>query len=69
MDYFWRDNKVGIDYRGFYRIFSKYQVKLKDEKNAKNTDKNVFVRPEIIVLKKNLFDKINHVLLKTNTTV
>ena len=24
MDYFWRDNKVGIDYRGFYRFFSKF---------------------------------------------
>lgn len=35
MDNFWRDKNAGIDYQGFLRIFSRYQVRLAKEGQAK----------------------------------
>lgn len=31
MDNFWKDKDAGIDYQGFLRIFSRYQVRLSKE--------------------------------------
>ena len=28
MDHFWRDKTPGIDYKGFLRIFAKYEIKV-----------------------------------------
>ena len=69
IDNFWRDKEVGIDYPGFLRIFSKYQVKLSDEKAAMETDKKVHITDETIILKKNIFDQINKALIASNTTI
>ena len=57
MNNFWSDKSAGIDYRGFLRIFSKSQVKYNTEKEVKESARNnVKVKPEIINLKKKIFD-------------
>jgi len=34
IDHFWRDQKAGIDYQAFLRIFQRYQLKLEDDEKA-----------------------------------
>lgn len=31
IDHFWRDQKAGIDYEAFLRIFQRYQLKLEED--------------------------------------
>ena len=62
VDNFWRDKEVGIDYQGFLRIFSKYQIRLKREQKVKRHDKGVPISAATIKLKKNIFDDVHKVL-------
>lgn len=62
VDNFWRDKEVGIDYQGFLRIFSKYQIRLKREQKVKRHDKGVPISAATITLKKNIFDDVHKVL-------
>ena len=34
---FWRDKTAGIDYKGFLRIFAKYEIKVQNEMKSKST--------------------------------
>lgn len=63
IDHFWKDQKAGIDYQAFLRIFNKYQVRLEDdEKNMRRGP--VKIPEEVIRLKKRIFTQINDSMLK-----
>ena len=63
IDHFWKDQKAGIDYQAFLRIFNKYQVRLEDdEKNMRRGP--VKIPEEVIRLKKRIFTQINASMLK-----
>ena len=34
LDNFWRDKTAGIDYKGFLRIFAKYEIKVQNEQKS-----------------------------------
>lgn len=62
MNQFWKDDKAGIDYEGFLRIFKKYQVKLENDNKSKQAGKYVPISEETLRLKKHYFDEIKEVL-------
>ena len=66
IDNFWRDKSAGIDYKGFLRIFKKYEIKVQNERNAKGTKAKVIVKDETVKLKKEIFDQIQAALVETN---
>ena len=37
IDNFWRDKSAGIDYKGFLRIFKKYEIMVKKENKAQGS--------------------------------
>lgn len=53
MDNFWKDKDAGIDYQGFLRIFSKYQIKMDRENKVKEIPK--VVSDDTIRLKKRIY--------------
>ena len=55
---FWRDKNAGIDYKGFLRIFKKYEIKVANEKNATGTKSRTIIKDDTVRLKKNIFDQI-----------
>ena len=59
---FWRDKGEGIDYPGFLKIFEKYKVKLNAEVERNKPQKEVIVPDTVVILKKEVFDKIQHAL-------
>ena len=65
---FWKDDKAGIDYEGFLRIFKKYQIKIQDEGRRKNVGKFTPITEQTLKLKKHYFDEINKALKATRTT-
>lgn len=65
---FWKDDKAGIDYEGFLRIFKKYQIKIQDEARRKNVGKYTPITEQTLKLKKHYFDEINKALKATRTT-
>ena len=57
IDNFWRDNTAGIDYKGFLRIFAKYEIRVADESKAsKGTGQRVIIKDETIRMRKHIFD-------------
>jgi len=57
IDNFWRDKTAGIDYKGFLRIFAKYEIKVQDEAKAKKGDQTrALVKDDTIRTKKSIFD-------------
>lgn len=67
--HFWKDRDAGIDYQGFLRIFSRYQVRLKSEHLYKRQKKAVVVPIDVIELKKKVFDDISDAMRTTGVTV
>lgn len=57
MDHFWKSEKAGIDYAGFLRIFSKYQVKHDRDQKVRGAPK--IVSDTTIRVKKELYDKMH----------
>ena len=55
---FWRDKSAGIDYKGFLRIFKKYEIKVQQESSAKGQKSRTIVKDDTIRLKKEIFDQI-----------
>ena len=55
---FWRDKSAGIDYKGFLRIFKKYEIKVQQESSAKGQKSRTIVKDDTIRLKKDIFDQI-----------
>lgn len=53
MDNFWKTNEAGIDYAGFLRIFSKYQIKMDREQTVQAMPK--VVSDNTVRLKKKLY--------------
>ena len=60
MDNFWKDKDAGIDYQGFLRIFSRYQVRLSKEQNASAGPK--IVTDDTVKLKKDVYTRISKAL-------
>ena len=58
MDQFWKDDKAGIDYEGFLRIFKKFQIKAQDEVRRANAGKFVPITEDTLRLKKHYYDEI-----------
>ena len=53
MDNFWKDKDAGIDYQGFLRIFSKYQIKMDREQKVKAAPK--VISDDTLRLKKKIY--------------
>lgn len=69
MNQFWKDDKAGIDYEGFLRIFKKYQIKLQDEAKRQNIGKYVPITEKTLQLKKHYFDEIHRACISSRTTL
>ena len=71
IDHFWRDQKAGIDYQAFLRIFQRYQLRLDDEqRQAGSGGGAVYKIPdEVIRMKKRIFEKINISLSQNGKTI
>ena len=67
MDNFWKDKDAGIDYQGFLRIFSRYQVRLSKEQNASSGPK--MVTDDTIKLKKDIYTRISKALDQSGRTI
>lgn len=59
---FWRDKSAGIDYKGFLRIFKKYEIKVQQESAAKGQKSRSIVKDDTVRLKKEIFDQIQEAL-------
>ena len=69
MDKFWKDDKAGIDYNGFLRIFKKYQVQLANDERMKNAGKFVQISEATLKVKKEVFDKMDECLKREKVTL
>ena len=59
IDHFWRDQKAGIDYQAFLRIFQRYQLRLDEDEKQANRGLVMRIPDDVIRLKKRIFDEIN----------
>ena len=69
MDKFWKDEKAAIDYKGFLRIFKKYQVQLANEERQKNAGKYVPITEATLKYKKDVFDRMDECLREQNVSL
>lgn len=69
MDQFWKDDKAGIDYEGFLRIFKRFQVRAEDDARKSKAGRYVPVTEAALRLKKHYFDEIKVVLLRERKSV
>lgn len=67
MDNFWKDKEAGIDYQGFLRIFSKYQVQMDRETKVSAIQK--VISDDTIRKKKDLYMKIRQALNQTGRSL
>ena len=66
---FWRDKTAGIDYKGFLRIFKKYEIKVQQESDSKGTKIKVMVKDDTVRVKKDIFDQIQQALQQTGNEI
>ena len=69
IDHFWRDQKAGIDYEAFLRIFQRYQLKLEEDESRSKKGANYRVPDDIIRLKKRVFTEVNSALVKAGKRI
>ena len=62
IEHFWRDQKAGIDYEAFLRIFQRYQLRLDEDDNRAKKNAAIRIPDDVIRLKKKVFQVINEVL-------
>jgi Ca2+-binding EF-hand superfamily protein len=67
MDNFWKDKEAGIDYKGFLRIFEKYQLRMDREKQASSGPK--VISEESVRIKKQIFSDLNQALKQHDKTL
>ena len=67
MDNFWKDKSAGIDYQGFLRIFSKYQIQI--DREAKVSAAPKAISDDTVRLKKKIYTTIQQALDKTGRTI
>ncbi len=67
MDNFWKDKSAGIDYQGFLRIFSKYQIQI--DREAKVSSAPKVISDDTVRLKKKIYTTIQQALDKTGRTI
>ena len=66
---FWKDKTAGIDYKGFLRIFKKYEIKVQQESNAKGTKSRMMVKDDTVRVKKEIFDQIKQAMDQTGNQI
>ena len=70
IDNFWRDNTAGIDYKGFLRIFAKYEIRVADEAKAKRgPGQRVVIKDATVRLRKHIFDELKVCLDHAGQTI
>lgn len=70
VDHFWKDKEAGIDYPGFLRLFSRYQMKLAQEENARSIkNRNVIVTDETVRMKKDIYSRIDNTMKRMGKTL
>ena len=70
IDHFWRDQKAGIDYEAFLRVFQRYQLRLDEDESRERKAAALFRVPDdVIRLKKRVYDKINDSLKLHQKTI
>ena len=62
IEHFWRDQKAGIDYEAFLRIFQRYQLKLEDDNKNKGMGAVIRISDDVIRLKKRIFEQVRNAL-------
>ena len=58
MKYFWNNEEVGVDYRQFFKVFTKYEMILRS-KHTNFRNINMVLDDDLIKLKKHIYDKID----------
>lgn len=72
IDYFYKDEKGGIDLRSFLRIFEKYERQIEMDDNptaAHDKRRRAKVSRRILELKKNVFEQVDFALRKAGVTL
>lgn len=66
IEHFWRDQKAGIDYEAFLRIFQRYQLRLEDDEQRMKKGGAVAYRipDDVIRLKKRIYEEMQRALGK-----
>ncbi len=66
IEHFWRDQKAGIDYQAFLRIFQRYQLRLEedDQRIRKGGATAYRIPDDVIRLKKRIFEEMQRALAK-----
>jgi hypothetical protein len=62
IEHFWKDQKAGIDYMAFLRIFQRYQLRLEDDEKTSRKGATVRIPDDVIRLKKRVFADVHTAL-------
>ena len=65
MEYFWNNSEMGVDYRAFIKIFTKYEIRL-NSKNNNLSNVNLVMTEDVLRKKKKIYDDIHNASLVGN---